>query len=227
SIGASNHPNHRVGNDRPKHLAKLTPHAWSALVFDYSRKTGLFRGFLDGQCHADCHCRAKNRGRPEEPAPMQGRDAHEPQETETGKQCRTKLKNTEASQVDDKAKDAGKSSAFAMAEPGGIDFHKTRGAKSLQITVHTAYGHKEPEHPEERSHPKQNVHEDRAGCADEHGAFSSYPIRQQTVDDLSARVRKERGCDNGSDLRSGKPELLAKGLVGDGKIVATHVKACV
>jgi hypothetical protein len=46
----------------------------------------------------------------------------------------------EAAKVDHETENARKPATLAVSEPGGIDLHHARRAKSLQITVNTPYG---------------------------------------------------------------------------------------
>ena len=48
-------------------------------------------------------------------------------------------------------------------------------------------------------------------------------VRDQTIDNLPARVREERRRDDIAHLRPAESKLRADRFVGDGKIVAAHV----
>src|SRR5437763_643780 len=155
---------------------------------------------------------------------MQRWNMDQSQNRETGKQGWAKSKYAEPAKIDHEAKNAGEPSPLAVPEPGRVDFYHARRAEGLHVTVQASNGDKQTEHSRERSGTKKDVHDDCARRADEHRFFASDMVRQQSINDLPARIGEQCRGDDIAHLGAGEPELFADRLVGNREVVPAHVE---
>src|SRR5262249_24095466 len=169
-----------------------------------------------------------NSGRdPKEPAPVQRRHTPNPKKYEAGKQRWTQIKNPEAPKVDHETEDAAESSAFARAEPGGVDFYHARCTKRLKVPVDPADGDEEPKQSPERGQTKKEVHQHSSGGTDEHRAFAPETVGEQAVENLATGIRQEPCGNDRAHVRFAEVILVTDRPVRDREIVTTHIERCV
>src|ERR1041385_5682318 len=104
---------------------------------------------------------------------MQRRNSPQPKKNESGQQRRTEFENAEPSKVNHKPENPGKRSPFRGSEPGGVNLHHARRAKSLKVAIDAANQDEKPKQRPERRQPKENIHDDRPGGADQHRSLAA------------------------------------------------------
>ena len=194
-----------------------------AFVLDAIRIARLFRSLPRDERHQHRHERGKYSGQTKEPAPLVlGYDKSS--NRETSEDDRGEHTDRHLPHLNHQTENAGKGSALAAIEPGGVDLDHAGRAEGLEISVHQPDQGEGAESAGEGSETENQVHRDRADGADEHGRAPPDAIAKQTVDQLPRAVGDRPRAQNSRDTGVIEAELLLHPGRGPAEVVAQHVE---
>src|SRR6266404_349778 len=144
-IGTCHNPDHRIGYDDFEDIEDFDLHLSAGFLLRIDRrKVRFLRRVFHDQRHAGADNQRDAGRNPKQPPPMQRWNSDQPKKGKSGEQGWSEVKNAEAAEIDHKTEDAGKASAFGMAEPRRIYFHHSRRAEGLHVAIDSANQDKQP-----------------------------------------------------------------------------------